>query len=73
MVMNNRESVATPSYQVVLTTGNYAEVTLPSGFSGPVSVRNTQNFTVVITSITVGSGFSIDPSSTLTVGTQIPA
>ena len=56
----------------MLTSGNYATLALPGGYVGPVAVRNTQNFTIVITAIVVGVGYAIEPASVLTVGTQIP-
>jgi hypothetical protein len=72
VAMNARDSIAIPTYEVVLTSGNYATLALPGGYSGPVAVRNTQNFTIVITNIVVGTGYTIQPASVLTVGTQIP-
>jgi hypothetical protein len=73
MVMNARETAAIASYQLILTPGGYAEIVIPAGFTGPISITNPQAFNLIIRSITVGNGFVIDPASTLTVGSQIPA
>lgn len=72
VMMNARESIATSPYEVVLASGNYATVTFPSTFQGTVAVRNPQSSTVIISNITVASGFTINPSSVLTVGAHIP-
>lgn len=73
MTTDIREAIAASLYQVVLGAGSMASVTLPASYVGPVDVQNSNGSAATVTSLTVGSGFALDATTTLHVGSVVPA